>query len=135
MARKSKVSFESFIAKTHKDGWEHETAEVIWDIWFPNSSDVGMPDRNSFDSVLQGFYFERMLHQSRLDSVQEEIEAIERFGSEEKWKQWKTENNALIRSLQRGDGSVDATYGKAYGTSMALLSLALEYRFLPIYER
>ena len=56
-------------------------------------------------------------------------------GDFEAWKRWKQENNQLIRSLQRADGSIDATYGKAYGTSMALLSIALEYRFLPIYER
>lgn len=56
-------------------------------------------------------------------------------GDFEAWKRWKQDNNVLIRSLQRADGSVDATYGKAYGTAMALLSLALEYRFLPIYER
>jgi hypothetical protein len=56
-------------------------------------------------------------------------------GDFEAWKRWKQENNQLVRSMQREDGSVDATYGKAYGTSMALLSLALEYRFLPIYER
>ena len=56
-------------------------------------------------------------------------------GDFDSWRKWKQENNQLIRSLQRADGSVDATYGKAYGTSMALLSLALEYRFLPIYER
>ena len=56
-------------------------------------------------------------------------------GDFEAWKRWKQENNLLIRSLQRPDGSVDATYGKPYGTAMALLSLALEYRFLPIYER
>lgn len=56
-------------------------------------------------------------------------------GDFEAWKRWKEQNNQLIRTMQRPDGSVDATYGKAYGTSMALLSLALEYRFLPIYER
>ena len=56
-------------------------------------------------------------------------------GDFEGWKRWKEQNNQLIRTMQRADGSVEATYGKAYGTSMALLSLALEYRFLPIYER
>ena len=56
-------------------------------------------------------------------------------GDVEAWKRWKKENNQRIRSLQRPDGSIQATYGTAYGTSMALLSLALEYRFLPIYER
>lgn len=56
-------------------------------------------------------------------------------GDFEGWKRWKQENNQLIRSMQRADGSIVATYGAAYGTSMSLLSLALEYRFLPIYER
>ena len=53
----------------------------------------------------------------------------------EAWKQWKVENNQLVQTLQREDGSFEANYGWPYGTAMALLSVALEYRFLPIYER
>ena len=53
----------------------------------------------------------------------------------EAWKQWKLENNQLTQTLQREDGSFEANYGWPYGTAMALLSVALEYRFLPIYER
>jgi len=30
---------------------------------------------------------------------------------------------------------LDGQFGPAYSTSMALLSMALNYRFLPIYER
>lgn len=56
-------------------------------------------------------------------------------GDFDAWKNWKSKNNELIRSMQRPDGSITATYGETYGTAMALLSLALEYRFLPIYER
>jgi len=38
--------------------------------------------------------------------------------------------------LQQKDGSFDGgTWGAPYGTSMSLLALALNYRFLPIYER
>lgn len=51
------------------------------------------------------------------------------------WKKWKEQNNDIMQTLQRSDGSVEANYGYSYGTAMALLSLALEYRFLPIYER
>ena len=53
----------------------------------------------------------------------------------EAWGKWKRENTALLRTLQQEDGSFNAGHGKAYGTSMSLLSLALDYRFLPIYER
>jgi hypothetical protein len=53
----------------------------------------------------------------------------------EAWGKWKRENTALLRTLQQEDGSFNASHGKAYGTSMSLLSLALDYRFLPIYER
>lgn len=53
----------------------------------------------------------------------------------EAWKRWKVENNQLIQSMQRADGSMESNYGWPYGTAMSLLSLALEYRFLPIYER
>ncbi len=51
------------------------------------------------------------------------------------WTKWKRENTAVLRNLQREDGHFDAGHGPAYGTAMSLLSLALDYRYLPIYER
>jgi hypothetical protein len=53
----------------------------------------------------------------------------------EAWGKWKRENTVLLRTLQKEDGSFHSSHGMAYGTSMSLLSLALDYRFLPIYER
>ncbi len=53
----------------------------------------------------------------------------------EAWKKW---NKLLIRQLkaaQRADGSFSGQHGSAAATSMTLLALALNYRFLPIYER
>jgi hypothetical protein len=53
----------------------------------------------------------------------------------EAWKKW---NKLLIRQLktaQRGDGSFSGQHGSAAATSLTLLALALNYRFLPIYER
>lgn len=53
----------------------------------------------------------------------------------ESWKKW---NGLLIQKLnneQREDGSFSSNYGKPYATGMSLLGLALNYRFLPIYER
>lgn len=51
------------------------------------------------------------------------------------WTKWKRENTMILRDMQGNDGSFNSGYGQAYGTAMSLLSLALEYRFLPIYER
>lgn len=56
-------------------------------------------------------------------------------GDVEAWERW---NNILVRQLkqaQHPDGSIPGQYGPALGTSMSLLALALNYRFLPIYER
>ncbi len=53
----------------------------------------------------------------------------------EAWKKW---NKLLIRQLkaaQRADGSFSGQHGSSVATSLTLLSLALNYRFLPIYER
>lgn len=54
---------------------------------------------------------------------------------EETWKEWNRTNIKWLKNLQQPDGSFNANYGKAYGTSASLLSLALNYRFLPIYEK
>ncbi len=51
------------------------------------------------------------------------------------WEKW---NKLLIRQLkqvQQADGSFPGQFGNGVGTSMSLLALALNYRFLPIYER
>ena len=51
------------------------------------------------------------------------------------WTKWKQENARFLRDKQQDDGSFPSSYGPAYGTAMSLLSLALDFRFLPIYER
>jgi hypothetical protein len=51
------------------------------------------------------------------------------------WEKW---NKLLVRQLkqaQRPDGSFQGQFGPTLSTSMSLLALALNYRFLPIYER
>ncbi len=56
-------------------------------------------------------------------------------GDMESWAKW---NKLLIDRLKRTqneDGSFSGNFGKSIGTSLCLLSLALNYRFLPIYER
>jgi len=40
-----------------------------------------------------------------------------------------------LKSTQQPDGSIQGQFGAPLGTSFALLALALNYKFLPIYER
>ena len=56
------------------------------------------------------------------------------------WDEWNRETIQDLVAIQRKDGSFRseghlARFGPGYSTSMALLALALNYRFLPIYER
>lgn len=56
-------------------------------------------------------------------------------GDIDAWEKW---NKLLIRQLkqtQKADGSFQGQFGPSLTTSFSLLSLALNYRFLPIYER
>jgi hypothetical protein len=48
------------------------------------------------------------------------------------WQKW---NEAKVREFQASQRDDGAFPGGAYGTGMSLLALALNYRFLPIYER
>jgi len=51
------------------------------------------------------------------------------------WAEWNAENVKRLAVSQASDGSWPGTQGPLFSTSAALLSLALNYRFLPIYER
>lgn len=56
-------------------------------------------------------------------------------GDVEAWERW---NKQLVRELktsQADDGSFRGDFGTAVDTSLSLLALALNFRFLPIYER
>lgn len=57
------------------------------------------------------------------------------------WKSYREKLHEALLPNQRDDGSwqggdaSDSSYGAGYGTSMAVLALAVEYRYLPIYQR
>jgi len=56
-------------------------------------------------------------------------------GDPDAWRRW---NDRLIRELkeeQMEDGQFTGSYGATVETSLGLLAMALNYRFLPIYER
>ncbi|MEZ6132561.1 MAG: squalene--hopene cyclase [Planctomycetaceae bacterium] len=56
-------------------------------------------------------------------------------GDFEAWNKWNAKTIRQLKDMQNEDGSFTSGHGNAYGTSMSLLALALNYRFLPIYER
>ncbi|MDH3582694.1 MAG: squalene--hopene cyclase [Phycisphaerae bacterium] len=56
-------------------------------------------------------------------------------GDYDAWRRWNRETIRLLKNAQLENGSFASQRGIAYGTSMSLLALALNYRFLPIYER
>jgi hypothetical protein len=53
-------------------------------------------------------------------------------GDYESWQKW---NASIVRQLHDAQSADGSFPGGAYGTGMSLLALALNYRFLPIYER
>ena len=56
-------------------------------------------------------------------------------GDVEAWEKWNTNLIRTLKGAQQADGSFRGQFGPGFGTSMSLLALALNYRFLPIYER
>lgn len=54
---------------------------------------------------------------------------------EEVWKSWNEKNIRYLSALQSPDGSFPGNKGQTFSTAGSLLSLALNYRFLPIYEK
>jgi hypothetical protein len=56
-------------------------------------------------------------------------------GDYDSWEKWNRETIATLKDIQEKDGSFPGNHGDEYGTAMSLLALALNYRFLPIYER
>lgn len=56
-------------------------------------------------------------------------------GDVEAWERW---NKLLVRQIkqaQQQDGSIPGQFGNMVSTNLSLLALAVNYRFLPIYER
>jgi hypothetical protein len=56
-------------------------------------------------------------------------------GDGDAWKKWNKLLVQQLKATQQADGSIPGQTGGSIGTSLSLLALALNYRFLPIYER
>ncbi len=51
------------------------------------------------------------------------------------WERWNGELVRSLKSLQGRDGSFTMSYGSEIDTPLTLLALAVNYKFLPVYER
>src|SRR5205814_311326 len=51
------------------------------------------------------------------------------------WEEWNEKQVKRLTDTQNEDGSWDGGLGSGISTGLALLSVALNYRYLPIYER
>lgn len=51
------------------------------------------------------------------------------------YESWQTWNASVIRDLEAARNADGSIGGSSYSTAMSLLTLALNYRFLPVYER
>ncbi len=51
------------------------------------------------------------------------------------WNEWNSRNIRYLSTIQSRDGSWPGNKGQSFNTAGSLLSLALNYRFLPIYEK
>lgn len=69
------------------------------------------------------FYFEYYMSQALFHA------------DEQSWANWNKLNIKFLKALQKPNGAISGNYGEAFSTSASLLSLALNYRFLPIYEK
>jgi prenyltransferase beta subunit len=54
---------------------------------------------------------------------------------EETWREWNARNIRYLATIQGADGSFQGNQGQSFNTAGALLSLAVNYRYLPIYEK
>jgi hypothetical protein len=56
-------------------------------------------------------------------------------GDVEAWQKWNTQLIRELKAAQADDGSFTGQFGAGVETSLSLLAMALNFRFLPIYER
>lgn len=56
-------------------------------------------------------------------------------GDVDAWEKWNKDLIRQLKAMQGADGSFRGSYGNSVSTTLSLLAVAVNYRFLPIYER
>jgi len=87
------------------------------------SSLAYLQDKMNYRDRFYPYYFEYYMSQALFHA------------DEETWRQWNALTVRYLSTIQAADGSWPGNKGQTFNTSGALLSLALNYRFLPIYEK
>ncbi len=92
-------------------------------------------DMQQFDATKK-YVITNMSERSHYEEYARYYEAQALFQADiDAWAKW---NNGLIRELKQSqldDGSFSGQFGGCVSTSLNLLALALNYKFLPVYER
>ncbi len=116
------------------------------------SSSGGKPTLTAIGSLCYSLAKERDSkgYQASLDYLKKNIDFRDRYypfyfeyymsqalfhADEALWKEWNARNIRYLSTIQSPDGSFPGNQGTSFNTAGALLSLALNYRFLPIYEK
>ncbi|MCG3149367.1 MAG: hypothetical protein PCFJNLEI_02827 [Verrucomicrobiae bacterium] len=84
---------------------------------------VTRPEGNEMQRSSYPFYYEYYAAQALFQS------------DSKAWNEWNQANLKWLATTQSAEGSWESQHGPAFATAAGLLSLALNYRFLPIYER
>jgi len=81
---------------------------------------------SQIDSPAQNFYLEYAQYYQAQALFQGDVAA---------WDKWNKLLTRQLKASQLQDGSFRSQFGPIVGTSLSMLALALNYKFLPIYER
>lgn len=92
-------------------------------------------DLKQFEATRK-YVVSNMNEQSHYEEYARYYEAQALFQADlDAWAKWNRSLARKLKSSQNDDGSFDGQFGKATATALNVLALALNYRFLPIYER
>jgi len=87
------------------------------------ASTKSLSKRLNFRDKYYPYYFEYYMSQALFHA------------DDELFDEWNVKNIKYLGTIQAPDGSFPGDKGEAFSTAGALLSLALNYRLLPIYEK
>ncbi|MDB6080301.1 MAG: squalene-hopene cyclase-like protein [Akkermansiaceae bacterium] len=82
-----------------------------------------LKDQLNYRDRTYPYYFEYYMSQALFHADQEV------------WADWNARNIRYLSTIQNRDGSWPGNKGECFNTAGSLLSLALNFRFLPIYEK
>ena len=92
-------------------------------------------DLKQFEAT-KGYLLANLFETSNYEEYARYYEAQALFQADlEGWEKWNRTTIRQLKTAQNENGSFDGSFGPEVATAMNLLALALNYRFLPIYER